>query len=66
MIQQTAISTREAVKAFNKSGALMELAESVQVAATAAKDTAQDAKNTTRELRDSQVAAETANAVEQT
>jgi hypothetical protein len=36
----------------------MELAESVQVAATAAKDTVQDVRYTTKELRNSHVAAE--------
>jgi hypothetical protein len=39
-------------------------AESVQVAATSAKDTVQDVRDTTKELRNSHVATEAATAVE--
>ena len=40
-------------------------AEPVQVAATAAKDTVEDVRDTAKELHDSRVAAEAASAVEQ-
>ena len=66
VIRDAAISTREAVKAFSDSGVGMELAESLQAAALAARDTAQGISATTRELRENQTAPEVASAAQQT
>jgi methyl-accepting chemotaxis protein len=66
VIRDAAISTREAVKAFSDSGVAMELAESIQAAALAARDTAQGVSATTRELRENRTAPEVASAVQQT
>jgi triphosphoribosyl-dephospho-CoA synthetase len=66
VIRDAAISTREAVKAFSDSGVVMELAESIQAAALAARDTAQGVSATTRDLHENRTAPEVASAVQQT
>ena len=66
VIRDAAISTREAVKAFSDSGVVMELAESIQAAALAARDAAQGVSATSRELRENRTAPEVATAVQQT
>jgi hypothetical protein len=61
-----AISTREAVRAFSDSGVVTELVESIQATAKAAKDTAQDISDTSKELHESQSAPKVASAIHQT
>jgi hypothetical protein len=54
-IRDAAFSTREAVKAFSDSGVVTGLAESIQAATKAARDTTQGMRDTSRELHEPKV-----------
>jgi hypothetical protein len=65
-IREVSSTTRDTVKKFHDSGAILDIGEAVQEAATAGRDTAAEIRDTAKEIRDSHVAADTASAVEQT
>ena len=65
-IRDVSNTARDTVKKFHESGAITDLAEAVHEAAIATKDTVDEISDTSREIRDSHVAGDTASAIEQT